>query len=204
MKKMMNKKQSTAKSVSIMAMSAALYAVFFFVSYTITLPNFTLLYLPIILLGIFPLWFGWSGLAGSMIGALIGGIFVEGLGFFGIFEVVVAIIIYMLNWILMPRNAAEKGKTKSLIYLAGVYALTLFVGLSYLLWQYNLVLPQLFSTSLVTAIFLPTYAINLPIVCIICPALIRAISPKLKTLGTYTGNFGEWRNRQKQTLTPTQ
>ena len=83
---MFNRKQSSAKSVSIMAMSAALYAVFFLISYSVTLPNFTILYLPIILLGVFPLWFGWSGLAGCMIGAFIGGAFVENLGFFGIFE----------------------------------------------------------------------------------------------------------------------
>src|ERR1039458_4891078 len=47
---------------------------------------FTLLYLPIILLGVFPMWFGWSGLVGAMLGGVIGGAFVEGLGFLGGFR----------------------------------------------------------------------------------------------------------------------
>ena len=80
---MMIQKQSSAKRASIIAVTASLYTVFFFLSYSITLPNFTLLYLPIILLGVFPIWFGWSGLVGSMIGGFIGGAFVEGLGFLG-------------------------------------------------------------------------------------------------------------------------
>jgi hypothetical protein len=42
-------------------MSAALYAVFFFLSYLVAVPSFTILYLPIILLGVFPLWFGLPG-----------------------------------------------------------------------------------------------------------------------------------------------
>jgi len=191
-------KQSSAKRASIIATTAALYTIFFFLSYSVTLPNFTLLYLPIILLGVFPLWFGWSGLAGAMIGAFIGGAFVEGLGFLGIFESVVALIIYLINWTLIPQKAAEDGKRKSLIGLLGVYALSLFVGVSYILWQYT-ILPQLFTASEAQAILVPTYALNLPIVLITCPALIRAISPKLRTWGMYCGNFAEWRKLKQNT-----
>ena len=186
-------KPSSAKRASIMAMTAALYTIFFYLSFSISLPHFTLLYLPIILLGVFPIWFGWSGLAGAMIGAFIGGAFVEGLGFLGIFESVVALTIYLINWTLMPKNAAEDGKRKSLIALCGVYALSLFVGAGYILWQYTF-LPQLFSVSMAQAILLPTFALNLPIVLIACPTLIRAISPKLRTWGIYCGNLWEWRS----------
>ena len=186
-------KQSSAKRASIIATTAALYTIFFFLSYSVTLPNFTLLYLPIILLGVFPIWFGWSGLVGAMIGAFIGGAFVEGLGFLGVFESVVAFIIYLINWILMPQKAAEDGKRKRLLALLGVYALSLFVGLSYILWQYT-ILPHLFTATEAQAILVPTFAINLPIVLITCPALIRAISPKLRTWGMYSGNFAEWRS----------
>ena len=192
-------KQSSAKRASIIATTAALYTIFFFLSYSVTLPNFTLLYLPIILLGVFPIWFGWSGLAGAMIGAFIGGAFVEGLGFLGVFESVVALIIYLINWFLMPQKAAEDGKRKRLLTLLGVYTLSLFVGLSYILWQYT-VLPQLFTAAEAQAILVPTFAINLPIVLIASPALIRAISPKLRTWGMYCGNFFEWR---KQTTNST-
>ena len=185
-------KQSSAKHASIIATTAALYTIFFFLSYSVTLPRFTLLYLPIILLGVFPIWFGWSGLAGAMIGAFIGGAFVEGLGFLGVFESVVALIIYLINWTLMPKKAAEDGKRKSLITLLGVYALSLFVGTSYILWQYT-ILPQLFTATEAEVILVPTFALNLPIVLITCPALIRAISPKLRTWGMYCGNFAEWR-----------
>ncbi|MGD0203930.1 MAG: hypothetical protein ABSC20_08530 [Candidatus Bathyarchaeia archaeon] len=185
-------KQSSAKHASIIATAAALYTIFFFLSYSITLPRFTLLYLPIILLGVFPIWFGWSGLAGAMIGAFIGGAFVEGLGFLGVFESVVALIIYLINWTLMPKKAAEDGKRKSLITLLGVYALSLFVGTSYILWQYT-ILPQLFTATEAEVILVPTFALNLPIVLITCPALIRAISPKLRTWGMYCGNFADWR-----------
>ena len=190
---MYTQKQSSAKRASIIATTAALYTIFFFLSYSVALPNFTLLYLPIVLLGVFPIWFGWSGLAGAMIGAFIGGAFVEGLGFLGVFESVVALIIYLINWTFMPKKAAEDGKRKSLITLLGVYTLSLFVGLSYILWQYTIV-PHLFTATEAQAILLPTFALNLPIVLITCPALIRAISPKLRTWGMYCGNFVEWRS----------
>lgn len=187
-------RQSSAKRASIIATTAALYAIFFFLSYSIALPNFTLLYLPIVLLGVFPIWFGWSGLAGAMIGAFIGGAFVEGLGFLGVFESVVALIIYLMNWVLMPKKAAEDEKRKNLLALLGVYTLSLLVGVSYILWQYT-ILPHLFSATEAQAILVPTFALNLPIVLITCPALIRAISPKLRTWGMYCGNFFEWRSR---------
>jgi hypothetical protein len=171
-------------------MTAALYTVFFFISYSVTLPNFTILYLPIILLGVFPMWFGWNGLAGAMIGAFIGGAFVEGLGFLGVFESVVALIIYIINWLLLPRKAAENGNKKTLFTLLAVYTVSLFAGTSYILWQYTII-PRLFTATEAQAILLPTFAINLPIVLISCPALIRAISPKLRTWGIYSGNFAE-------------
>jgi hypothetical protein len=41
------KTNNKAKQTAIIATTAALYTVFFFLSYTVTLPNFTLLYLPI-------------------------------------------------------------------------------------------------------------------------------------------------------------
>jgi hypothetical protein len=193
----MTQKQSSAKRASIIAVTAALYTVFFFLSYSITLPNFTLLYLPIILLGVFPIWFGWSGLVGSMIGAFIGGAFVEGLGFLGIFESVCALIIYMINWLLIPRRAAEDGNKRNLAALMVILVASLAAGTSYILFQYT-VIPQLFTTEMAFTVWIPTFLINIPIVLIACPALIRTISPKMRTWGMYTGNFREWLNRNKK------
>jgi len=194
MKVKMTHKQSSAKRASIIATTAALYTIFFFLSYSITLPNFTLLYLPIILLGVFPVWFGWSGLVGSMIGGFIGGAFVEGLGFLGIFESVVALIIYLINWALVPKKAAEDGNKLNLFAFLGVLTVSLLAGTSYILWQYT-ILPQLFTVSEALVILVPTFLINLPIVLITCPLLIRAVSPKLRTWGMYSGNFADWRSR---------
>ena len=188
---MTTKKLGKAQKASILAISAALYAVFFFLSGLIAVPSFTILYLPIILLGVFPLWFGLSGLVGSMIGAFIGGAFVEGLGFLGLFESVTAFITYVLNWALIPRKATEGGNKRSLFLLLGVYALTLFAGTSYILWQYT-VLPQLFSASEAIVILLPTFALNLVIESIICPVLIRTLTPRLRIWGIYSGNFKDW------------
>jgi hypothetical protein len=186
-------KQSSAKRASIIAVTAALYVVFFFLSYSVTLPNFTLLYLPIILLGVFPMWFGWSGLVGTMLGGFIGGAFVEGLGFLGIFESVVALLIYTINWALIPKSAAESGRKQSWVALLGVYSFSLLVGTGYIIWQYT-ILPQLFTSTEALTIIIPTFSINLPIVLITCPILIRAVSPKLRTWGMYSGNFAEWRS----------
>ena len=189
----LKQKQSSAKRASIIAVTAALYVVFFFLSYSITLPNFTLLYLPIILLGVFPMWFGWSGLVGAMLGGFIGGAFVEGLGFLGIFESVVALLIYTINWALIPKSAAENGMKQSWVALIGVYSFSLLVGAGYIIWQYT-ILPQLFTSTEALTIIIPTFSINLPIVLITCPILIRAVSPKLRTWGMYSGNFAEWRS----------
>jgi hypothetical protein len=186
-------KQTSAKRASIIAMTTALYVIFFFLSYSVTLPDFTLLYLPIILLGVFPMWFGWSGLVGAMLGGFIGGAFVEGLGFLGIFESVVALIIYLINWALIPRRAAEDQNKLNLLAFLGILTVSLLAGTSYILWQYT-ILPQLFTASQALVILVPTFLINLPIVLITCPLLIRAVSPKLRTWGMYFGNLAEWRS----------
>jgi hypothetical protein len=192
---MMNRKTSKAIQVSLIAMSAALYAVFFFLSYSVAMPSFTLLYLPIILLGVFPLWFGWKGLVGSMIGAFIGGVFVEGLPLHIAWaESVTALIIYSLNWALITKRAAEAKTKTGLLMLIGVYALTLFAGTSYILWQLSTL--GIFPLSVAEAFLLPTFALNLPIVAITCPALLRAVSPRLRSWGIYSGSFGEWRNKK--------
>ena len=114
--------QSSAKRVSIIAVTAALYTVFFFLSFAIGVPTFTVLFLPIILLGVFPLWFGWSGLVGSMIGAFIGGVYVEGLPLhLAWVEITTAIVIYGLNWLLIPkisiRSKNKKGPHNPLKHL---------------------------------------------------------------------------------------
>ncbi len=70
------------------------------------------------LLGVFPIWFGWSGLAGCMIGAFIGGVYVEQVAPYAAWvESVTALIIFSLNWILMPRNATENKSKRNLILL---------------------------------------------------------------------------------------
>jgi hypothetical protein len=186
-------KQTSAKRTSIIAISAALYAVFFFLSFATPVPNFTVLYLPIILLGIFPLWFGLSGLIGSMIGAFLGGVYVEGLPLhLAWIEVTTALIIYGLNWFLIPKLASKIDSTKGLILLSCIYALTLFLGTIAILWQFTLVglLPAEIAWSLLPG----TFALNLPIALIACPALIRAVSPKLQVWGLYSGNFAYRRN----------
>jgi hypothetical protein len=189
-------KQSSAKKVTTIAITAALYTVFFFLSYSITLPNFTLLYLPIILLGVFPIWFGWSGLIGCMIGAFIGGAFVEGLGFLGVFESVCALIIYLINWTMIPKGAAEGNSKGKLAAMLAVLGVSLAAGTSYILYQYT-ILPQLFTADIAFTIWVPTFLLNLPIVLIACPALIRTISPKMRTWGMYAGSFREWLARRK-------
>jgi len=184
----------TARSVSVVAVSGAVYAVFFFLSYLIAVPSFTILYLPIILLGVFPLWFGLPGLLGSMIGAVVGGLFVENLGFLAWIELVTTLIIYVLNWVLMPSKAAEEGSSrKKLGLLLSVYAFTLFVGTSYILWQFTLV--GLLPVDAAWVLLVPTFALNYIIEVVVCPILIRTMSARLRSWGVYAGNFWEWRKR---------
>ena len=185
---------SSAKAASIIAMSAALYAVFFFLSSLAGVPSFVVLYLPIILLGVFPVWFGVPGLVGGMVGAVVGGVFVEGLGAFAWIEAVTTFIIYVLNWILIPRDAVE-GKLKKLALLFGIYALTLFVGTTYVLWQLALV--GIFPMDYGLFVLLPpTFALNYVIMAVVCPVLLRTVSPRLKAWGIYVGNFWEWRRKK--------
>jgi hypothetical protein len=189
-----NRRLISAKGVSIIAISAALYATFFFLSYAVAVPQFVLLYLPIILLGVFPIWFGLNGLVGSMIGACIGGVFVEGLGFYGWIESVTTLIIYALNWLLITQKATEVKKNRNLFVLLGVYAGTLFVGTSYVLWQLTIL--GALPAGVAEVVLLPTVGLNLVIESIICPVLIRTLSPKLRSMGTYAGTFQEWRSRK--------
>jgi hypothetical protein len=185
----------SAKGVSVVAFSGALYAVFFFLSYLIAVPSFTILYLPIVLLGVFPVWFGLPGLLGSMIGAVVGGLFVENLGFLAWIELVTTLIIYVLNWVLMPSKAAEDGSRKKWGLLFGVYAFTLFVGTSYILWQFTVV--GLIPVDVALVLLLPTFALNYVIEVVVCPILIRTMSARLRDWGVYAGNFWEWRKHPK-------
>ncbi len=192
----MNPKQSKAKQVSIMAMVAALFAIFFYLSHIIALPNFTFLYLPIILLGVVPVWFGWGGLIGSMIGAYIGGVYVEALPLhLAWVEVTTVIIIYCINWLLIPRFAAKAKTGKAIATLIAVYAVSLLIGTIAILWQFVAV--GLFPAEVAWPLLPGTYALNLPIVAIACPALLRAVSPRLQSWGVYTGNFADWLANRK-------
>jgi hypothetical protein len=184
-----------AKETAVIVISAALYALFFFLSTLIAVPRFTILYLPVILLGVFPSWFGISGLAGSMIGAFLGGYFAEGLGPFAWIESVTTIIIYILNWLLIPKRAAQGKNAKNLIVLLVIYAVTLFIGTSYILWQFTAL--GLLEAGAAEIILLPTFVLNIIIEAIVCPVLIKSVSPKLKIMGLYYGNFWEWRNMIK-------
>jgi len=202
-----------------MAMVAALYSILFYGSAIGMLPGFTLLYLPVILLGVLPVWFGWPGLVGSMIGAFIGGLYVEGVPPYAAWvESVTALIIFSLNWFLIPRSAIGGRTKRNLIALTMVYAVTLLIGTTYILWQYlylfNIgLLPFNFIGKFSFAIvLLSTYSLNLIIQLAVCPALLRAVTPKLKSWGVYTGNFAEWRSmktnaqaktKQSQVATPT-
>jgi hypothetical protein len=192
--------QSKAKQVAITAMVAAMYAILFYGSAPGMLPGFTLLYLPVILLGVFPLWFGWSGLAGCMIGAFIGGVYVEQVAPYAAWvESITALIIFGLNWILIPRNAVENRTKRNLILLMAVYAISLFVGTAYILWQYT----YLFSIGILAfnilagfsfgIVLAATYGLNLVIQLVVCPVLLRTVTPRLKSWGVYSGNFAEWR-----------
>ena len=184
-------------------MVAAIYAILFYGSSVSMLPGFTLLYLPVIMLGTLPLWFGWSGLAGSMIGAFIGGVYVELVPPYAAWvESVTALIIFALNWLLIPRNASEGKSKKTLVTLLIVYAITLFIGTAYILWQYT----YLFSLGVLTTnvlggasfgvVLLATYGLNLVIQFAVCPALLRTVTPRLKSWGVYSGNFADWRSRR--------
>jgi hypothetical protein len=162
------------------------------------MPSFTLLYLPIILLGVYPLWFGKAGLVGAMLGGFIGGVYIENLGYSAWAESVVALLIFWLNWLLISKSAAQPKNAKGIAMLLAVYAVTLFVGTFYILWQLSVL--GFFPWSIAEAYLVPTYLLNLPIVCITCPALIRAVSPKLKTWSIYSGSLWERRNHKASTI----
>ena len=75
----------------------------------------------------------------------------------------------------------------------------IFVGTVAILWQFTLV--GLLPAEIAWPLLPGTFALNLPIALIACPALIRAVSPKLRTWGMYSGNFAEWRSRRTTKLT---
>jgi hypothetical protein len=136
-----------------------------------------------------------GGLVGSMIGAFIGGAFVEGLGFTGVIESVTAFIIYSLNWILIPEKATVLKTKRNLLLLLAVYAVSLSVGTGYIFWQYAIL--GVLEARTAELFFLPTFGLNLAIQWVICPVLIKRLSPKLKSLGIYSDSFREWRRHPR-------
>jgi hypothetical protein len=83
------------------------------------------------------------------------------------------------------------------VILLGVYALTLFLGTGYILWQFTVL--GLFTPEAAMVVLLPTFTINYLIEALICPALLRAMSAKLHSSGVYVGNFWEWREQRRRT-----
>jgi hypothetical protein len=77
----------------------------------------------------------------------------------------------------------------------GVYAFTLFVGTAYILWQLAAVgiLPMKYALFILLP---PTFALNYVIMAVVCPVLLRSVSPRLKAWGVYLGNFWEWRRKR--------
>jgi hypothetical protein len=194
MLKVVGMRLSSAKAASIIAMSAALYAVFFFLSSLAGIPSFVVLYLPIVLLGVFPVWFGLTGLIGSMIGAFIGGFYVENLGYFAWIESATTLIIYGLNWLLISGRAVKAESKRSLSLLLSAYAVTLFVGTVFVLWQ--LTVAGFLPAGVAEALLLPTFALNFVIEAVVCPILLRRVSPRLRSWGVYAGTFWEWRHKK--------
>ena len=191
-----------------MAVVAALYAVFFFGSAPGMLPGFTLLYLPVILLGVLPLWFGWYGLLGSIIGAFIGGVYAEQIPPYAAWvESVTALIIYGLNWLLIPKNTSEGKSRRNLLVLLAIYAISLFIGTAYILWQYL----YLFNIGILgfsvigdfsfLVVLVATFSLNYVIQVAVCPVLLRTVTLRLKSWGVYSGTFAEWRNRRNTKIT---
>ncbi len=186
-----------------MAIVAALYAVLFFGSAPGMLPGFTLLYLPVVLLGVLPLWFGWYGLLGSVIGAFIGGLYVEQMPPYAAWvESVTALIIFGLIWILTPKNIVDNKSKRNWAVLSMIYAFSLFVGTTYILWQYV----YLFNIGVLGfsvignfsfgIVLIATFALNYIVQMAVCPALLRTVTPRLKSWGVYSGTFAEWRSRR--------
>lgn len=191
-----NKFRTSAKQASIMAISAALYFSLNCISQF--LPIYAILYLPVILLGVFPFWFGWGGLAGCMIGANMAGIFIMGMGFFSIFESVTVLIMYSLIWLLAPQKATERGK-KNTICLICVYMVSLFLGTSF----HNLIFASFiafFTLDWAFTLIFSSFVLNIAIELAICPVLIRTLSPRLRCWGIYSSTFSEWRSRTRRQL----
>jgi len=199
--------QSKAKKVAITAMVAAIYAMLFYGSAPGMLPGFTLLYLPVILLGVLPVWFGWYGLAGSMIGAFIGGAYIEGVSYAAWVESVTALVIFGLNWLLVPKNTENLKSKRNLVLLVAIYALSLFIGTAYILWQYMF----LFSIGMLPfsviggfsfgVVLIATFSLNFVIQIVVCPGLLRTVTPRLKNWGVYSGTFSEWRSLRAKSQT---
>ena len=74
---------------------------------------------------------------------------------------------------------------------------TLFIGTIYFLWQFTAL--GLLEAGVAEVILLPTFGINLIIEAIVCPVLIKSVSPKLKTWDSAvatTANGGIWRKHE--------
>ena len=138
-----------------------------------------------------------------MIGAFIGGVYVEAVPPYAAWvESITALIIFGLNWLLMPRIFSANKSKRNYILLAVVYAITLFIGTAYILWQYI----YLFSIGVLSFpiigdfsfafVLAATFGLNFIIQLAVCPALLRTVTPRLKGWGVYIGNFAEWRSKR--------
>jgi hypothetical protein len=121
-------------------------------------------------------------------------------------ESVTALIIFGLNWLLIPRNAADIKSKSNLLLIIVVYAISLFIGTAHILWQYT----YLFSIGILAInvlggfsfgiVLVYTFALNWAVQLVVCPALLRAVTPRLKYWGVYSGTFIEWRSRRKKSI----
>ena len=119
------------------------------------------------------------------------------MGYFAWIESATTLIIYGLNWLLISERAAKAETKKDVLLLLGAYAVTLLIGTIFVLWQ--LTFAEFIPPGVAEALLLPTFGLNLVIEAIVCPFLLRSVSPRLRSWGAYSGTFWEWRRKNAST-----
>ena len=128
------------------------------------------------------------GLVGSIIGAAVGGLFVESPGFAAWIKALNTFMIYTLNWALIPQDSAKKGG-KNVVLLLIVYKLTLFLGT--VSFCGSLPLSESSLWKLLFSSIPPTFSGNFAIDAVLCPLLQPIASLKLKAFCLSVGNYWE-------------
>jgi len=189
---------ATVRDIVLIAVGGALWLALSILTAVFTaFPGFFLVSLPILLSGIYSVWFGKKGIIMGVLGLLLQDVQK------GITPIVawgdyvgVAFVVMTLLWLLLPAGYAELKTAKQIGVYYGLLIPLMFVGFFIVILGFTImgIIPGPAFTAVYLGVMLGTGSVQV----VADFVLLRSLTPFIKRSGLYSGTRADQRMRSKQ------